>query len=208
LSDCPDADAAAKAGESQQVADRVQSALEVFYQLEEAPRVGSFLRVAREGEREALLVRDADDGVVEIEVVAPPLSRRPALDDVCQLIEGVSHFVYVADRARCQRPATQLELELQAEVDKYVLLVLDSEHFDFVRARSVHARLYQWVRFAHPEGTEAGDRYRLANDLAARLVRRVEMRYAQKGRRGPMRDALARFYRMGLGDKILFAQAA
>jgi hypothetical protein len=186
----------------------VQTALELFYQLEEAPRIRSFLRLSQDGEREALRVRDAEDGVVEIEVVAPLLSERPALDDVCQLIEGVSHFVYVADRARCERPATQLELELQAEVDKYVLLVLDSERFDVGLARAVHARLYQWVRFAHPEGTEAGDRYRMANDLAARLVRRVEERYAQRGRRDAMREALARFYRMGLGEKLQFARAA
>lgn len=186
----------------------MQSALELFYQLEEAPRIRSFLRLTDDGEREALRLRDAADGAVEIEVVAPLLPDRPALDELCQLIEGVSHFVYVADRARCRRPATQLELELQAEVDKYVLLVLDHERFDLGLARTVHARLYQWVRFAHPEGTEEGDRYRLANDLAARLVRRVETRYAEKGRRDEMREALARFYRMGLGEKIQFARAA
>lgn len=153
-------------------------------------------------------MRDAEDGAVEIEVVAPLLRDRPALDELCQLIEGVSHFVYVADRARCERPATQLELELQAEVDKYVLLVLGNERFDLGLAHAVHAQLYRWVRFVHPEGTEAGDRYRLANDLAARLVRRVELRYARKGRLDAMRDALARFYRMGLGDKLQFARAA
>jgi hypothetical protein len=186
----------------------VQTAIELFYQLEEAPRIRSFLRLSRDGEREALRMRDAADGALEIEVVAPLLAERPALDDICQLIEGVSHFVYVAERARCQRPATQLELELQAEVDKYVLLVLGNERFDVGRARAVHARLYEWVRFAHPEGTEEGERYRLANDLAARLVRRVETRYAEKGRRDEMREALARFYRMGLGEKIQFARAA
>jgi hypothetical protein len=208
LSDSAGPSPAAKSFEdSEKLADRVQTAIQDYYQLEEAPRVGTFMRVGREGEREALRVRDAEDGSLELEVIAPPLAERPALDDVCQLIEGVSHFVYVAERARCRRPATQLELELQAEVDKYVLLVLGNVPFDAERAHSLHARLYEFVRFADAAGTEAGDRYRLANDLAARLVRRIERRYAQKGRKDAMRDALARFYRMGLGDKILFAQA-
>jgi hypothetical protein len=185
----------------------VQRSLELFYRLEEAPCVRRFLRAARPGERETVLVREAEDGAVEIEVTAPAPSGA-GLDDLCQVIEGVSHFVYVADRARCSRPATQLELELQAEVDKYVLLVLGKARFDARLARAIHARLYERVHFSDPQGTEAGDRYRLANELAARFVRRVELRYAARGQQRAMRDALARFYRMGLGEKIQFARAA
>ena len=101
------------------------------------------------GDREAVRVRDSADGVVEIEVLAPSVSEESDLDSVCQLIEGVSHFVYVADRARRNLPATQLELELQAEIDKYVLLVLQRERLTpawrapsmrTLRARQVLAR--------------------------------------------------------------------
>ena len=55
---------------------------------------------------------------------APAAASRPSaeLDALCQIIEGVSHFVYVVERARVGREATQLELELQAEVDKWVVL--------------------------------------------------------------------------------------
>ncbi|MCH7929016.1 MAG: ATP-binding protein [Proteobacteria bacterium] len=35
-------------------------------------------------------------------------------------VEGVSHFVLVAERARRELPVTQLELELQAEIDKFL----------------------------------------------------------------------------------------
>ena len=116
--------------------------------------------------------------------------------------------MYVADRARRALPATQLELELQAEIDKYMLLVLSKESFDVALAQLLHAQLYEHVRFAHPEGTELGDRYRLANHLAARFVRKMEIRYAKKGRRGELRDAMARFYGMGQADKIRYARAA
>jgi hypothetical protein len=166
------------------------------------------LRLTSPGDREAVRVRDAADGVVEIEVLAPSLAEDPDLDSVCQLIEGVSHFVHVADRARRKLPTTQLELELQAEIDKYVLLVLHRERFDAGVARVFHARLFEHVRFSHAAGTEEGDRYRLANDLAARLVRRLEVFYAEKGRLAELRDALSRFYAMGQAEKIQFARAA
>src|SRR5262249_42528562 len=112
------------------VAGRVQRDIERFYRLERAPSVEPFLRNTAGAEREAVRIRDAEDGAVEIEVLAPRLSERCDLDAVCQLIEGVSHFVYVADRARRGLPATHLELELQAEIDKYVLLALGGERFD------------------------------------------------------------------------------
>ena len=193
------------------VAGRVQRGIEDFYRLEHAPSVALFLRTLPAnsgGQREAVRIRDAADGAVEIEVVAPALSKKPDLDSLCQLIEGVSHFVYVADRARRGLPATQLELELQAEIDKYVLLVLGRKTFDAILARRLHARLYERVRFCHPAGTEAGDRYRLANALAARFVRRLEILYAEKGRLTDLRDALARFYLMGQAEKLEVARAA
>ena len=43
----------------------------------------------------------------------------------CHAIEGVSHFLYLVWRAGFDRTLTQLELELQAEIDKFIgLLVL------------------------------------------------------------------------------------
>src|SRR6185436_5100246 len=115
------------------------------------PAVEPFLRMlpANGGGRETVRIRDAADGAVEIEVLAPSLPKKPDLDRLCQLIEGVSHFVYVAERARRGLPATQLELELQAEIDKYVLLVLRRKTFDAGLARRLHARLFERVRFCH-----------------------------------------------------------
>jgi hypothetical protein len=193
-----------------EVAGRVQRHLERFYGLEQAPSIESFLRAADGGEREAVRIRDADDGTVEIEVLTPHISgaAEPDLDTLCQLIEGVSHFVYVAERARRQLPATQLELELQAEIDKYVWLVLRNERTHPETARRMHARLYERVRFCHAEGTEQGDRYRMANDLAARFVRRLEVLYVAKGRTLELRDALHRFYCMGQAEKLQVARAA
>jgi hypothetical protein len=186
----------------------VQRGIERFYRLEEVPAVEGFLKLARRNERETVRIREANDGAVEIEVRTHPISNARRLDGLCQLIEGVSHFVYVADRARRHLPATQLELELQAEIDKYMLLVLSKQSFDAELAQLLHVKLYGRVQFAHPEGTELGDRYRLANDLAARFVRRMEILYAKRGRRDELREVMSRFYAMGQADKILLARAA
>ena len=79
-------------------------------------------------ERESLLLRESDGGL-EMALVVPSRAANDH-DGWLQLAEGVSHFVYVANRARQELPSTQLELELQAEVDKFVLLVLERVPYD------------------------------------------------------------------------------
>ena len=137
----------------------------------------------------------------EIALVVPTGAANES-DDWLQLAEGVSHFVYVANRARQELPATQLELELQAEVDKFVLLVLEHVPYDRTEAIEVHSRLFERVRYLHAAGTELGDRYRIANDLAARYVRRLV------GRGHDFTHAeLRRFYRAGQAEKIRLVAA-
>ncbi len=60
---------------------------------------------------------------------------------------------------------TQLELELQAEVDKFVLCLEVSND----SAQRLLDRMFDSPRFLDAEGTEAGERYRLAHRLAARF---------------------------------------
>ncbi len=170
--------------------------MERFYHLEETPDVRGFVReVSDAGERESLLLRESE-GELEMALVVPSTAANDH-DGWLQLAEGVSHFVYVANRARQELPSTHLELELQAEVDKFVLLVLEQVPYDRVEAFEVHSRLYERVRFLHEAGTELGDRYRTANDLAARFVRRV-MTFGPDSTHA----ALRQFYRAGQAEKI------
>lgn len=156
---------------------------------------GFVREVSTPGEREALLLRESED---ELEMaLLVPASAANDHDGWLQMAEGVSHFVYVANRARQELPSTQLELELQAEVDKFVLLVLEQVPWDRGDAFEVHSRLYERVRFLHEPGTELGDRYRTANDLAARFVRRL-MSYGHTATHASLR----RFYRAGQAEKI------
>lgn len=183
------------------LASRIQGGLERLYRLDRAADVDAFVTGADEGEREALLVREID-GVLEMALRVPRLADDGGIDPLCQIIEGVSHFVYLSHRASQRREATQLELELQAEVDKYVVLAASLARFDEATSRQLREHLYERVTFVHDEGTEQGERYRLANASARRFTRRLEREYITRARYVELRDELRRFFHMGQEDKL------
>jgi len=198
------------------LAARVQRALERLYQLDHVVSVEGFVRGAGTGEREALLLREGPDGDLEVSVRLPPLPEPEAnlgLDTLCQIIEGVSHFVYVVERARMGRAATQLELELQAEVDKWVVLAASMHSFDAGRSASLRARLYEGFVLLHDDdSTEAGrelaERYRVANDVAHRFVRRLERDYVGHARFEELHAKLRVFFHIGQEGKLRLGRAA
>lgn len=182
---------------------RLQRGLESYYGLERAPDVVDFVANGADQERETLFVRETDDAI-ELRLVLPDAEPRAGANDhFLQFVEGVSHFVYLVERARTGLPATQLELELQAEVDKFVVLGLRSGRRDRRSFLELHTLLYERVEFLHPEASEAGHRYRLANELAARFTSKLLDREARSAR-----ELLQRFYRAGQSDKIRLARAA
>jgi hypothetical protein len=189
------------------LAGRIQRGLETLYRLERAADVDAFVTRADDGEREALFVRESEDGL-ELRLRIPRLGDRTVdvegagLDPLCQIIEGVSHFVYLADRASQDREATQLELELQAEVDKYVILASSLQDFDGRASRRLRERLYEDIAFTHEADTVEGERYRVANEHARRFTGRLERDYVMRSRFGELQGALRRFFHMGQGEKL------
>jgi hypothetical protein len=183
----------------------LQTTLEDFYALERAPDVRAFLRAVDDDEREQLLLREGDD---ELElVVLVPESARDAVtgsDAFFQLVEGVSHFVYVAERARTELGTTLLELELQAEVDKFVVIALSVEAPSRAELRHWCEAIYVPARYLHAESSEDGARYRRANALAARFVGRLLAAVPRAAWRGELR----RFHRAGQSEKLSLARAA
>ena len=122
------------------------------------------------------------------------------LADYLTVAEGVSHFVYVAWNTGYDKPVTLLELELQAEVDKYVLCAwLLREQGAGRFPRELHRVLFER---AHVDPVAAAGRiglYHTASDYAARFCRRVAALLERK-RNGVARDLMAelrRFYRWG-----------
>lgn len=183
------------------LASRVQRGLENLYRLDRAADIDAFVTHAEAGEREALFVRETAGGL-ELVLRVPRLREDESFDPICQIIEGVSHFVYLADRASRDRETTQLELELQAEVDKYVVLAASLATFDERASRRLRERLYDHATFVHPPGSALGERYRLANDHARRFTARLERDFVARSRFPELREQLRRFFRMNQADKL------
>jgi hypothetical protein len=168
---------------------------------------------------EVLLVRESEDGlelglflddeVVHAATVTDPHDPRPLLTVTERLpqlacaAEGVSHFVYLAVRAAAERPVSLLELEVQAEVDKFALLVLHLWRRGLRRLSPVlRSRLYERVRFhAHLDAEEL-ERYRLANRLGGGYARWLEDRYVEGADVEGLVRELRTSYRLGAGEKL------
>jgi hypothetical protein len=126
------------------------------------------------------------------------------LADYLTAAEGVSHFVYVAWNAGHDKPVTLLELELQAELDKYVLgaWLLRAQCGRF--PRELHRVLFDRTRVDPAAAAGRAGLYRTASAYAARFCRLVASRLERR-RRGPVRELLTelrRFYRLGNARKI------
>jgi len=184
------------------ILSRLQRGLEILYRVETNLEVDAFVideeqrrraGVAR-APREQLLVReDAGElgmGLFVDRAALDNLERNdPSLGlddanfaDFCVALEGVSHFVYLALCAAGHRRVSALELELQAEVDKFVCCVLlrggVSDRGDLRR------RLYADVRFLDDLDADERDRYRTANAEAARYAETLDRRFVLDDKRG------------------------
>jgi hypothetical protein len=213
----------------------LQSLLARLYDVDIAYDVYDFLvtdRAAvsaadRGGERrdldEELLIAETPDGAGLALYMDAGLLRRletadphRALDennlaDYCTALEGVSHFVYSAWGLERDLPVSLLELETQAEVDKYVVTVfLLAEQLGGGRyPRQVHPRLFDRVTFDARLQPDQFERYRTAHRCAAHYCRRLERRFVDRGktRVEAMLRELRGFYRLRHAAKLRHALA-
>lgn len=170
--------------------------------------------------QETLLVSEDDMGLsMSLFLDADMLERLEAgapldsldagqLDDFWQVLEGISHFNCMAWKASRDRSVSLLELELQAEIDKYLTtMTLALEQANSELRERVHHTLFEATRLRDELDDDERDRYRAANDYAARFCYRVGQRLERRGRL-PLRE-LRHFYRLQLNDKIshIHAQA-
>jgi len=129
---------------------------------------------------------------------------RANLDDFCKVLEGVSHFVYMAWNALNDKSVTRLELELQAEVDKYVSsrLLLESQAAAGMAGRQLRKYLFEDVSYLGTLDEEGRERYRHANDKVSRFCHSLEQRFSGERVCTAMLDELRAFYRMPQPDKF------
>lgn len=201
----------------------LQGGLESMYRVETELDVRDFLvgpdrrgvRTAR-SPREQLLIKESY-GEVEIglfvddQILANLEERDPSrkldeknLQDFLLVVEGVSHFVYVAHRARVERPVSAVELELQAEVDKYLVSLFVCWEQTGDPPEDLRSRLFEEVRFLSDLDREERDRYALANAAAATYAASLEARYLSTRSVEDLLSEARRFYRKGLAEKLAY----
>jgi len=170
---------------------------------------------------EQLLVAEDVDGVevslyVDRAVIERLAERCPLrslseanLADFCTALEGVSHFHYLVWCAGRERHVSLLELELQAEVDKYVSalqLMLQQRAGRF--PAELFERLFDRTAFLPHLPPHERTRYEEAHRFAARFCRRLEERFLRRRRARPeaLLAELRTFYRLGRHAKLRHAE--
>lgn len=154
------------------------------------PAVARRLSTATEAVPEALLLRQSDEALdlslfIDQAVLDRLQAHRPdrpwdarALQDWWVAMEGVSHFLAVVWRALRRRTTTALELELQAEVDKFLLTAWSlGESHGNASLPSLHDALFR--RSGPRQGLQAPlrDRYRHASRLASSYCDQLPARH-------------------------------
>ena len=200
----------------------LQGGLESMYRVETQLDVCDFLVGGDERDalaverapREQLLIRRDDDGLqlglfvdertLENLAMRDPRRRLDAqnLQDFLLAVEGVSHFVYLVHRARQERPVSAVELELQAEVDKYLVSLLVSWNQNGEPPGDLRERLFANIRFAGDLSREERERYELANSAADEYASSLEQRFVRTRAVDDMLGEVRSFYRKGLAEKL------
>ena len=168
------------------------------------PGGGSRTLVSHSGDAVSVGVVFADEVPERLRSEDPRVRLdRSNLGPFCTLTEEVSHFLYVLFCARSSRTVTELELELQGEVDKYLtaafFLSLQNEG-----AVSTHLRrlLFRDYRLATGVSGERAERYHAASTLAFRYCGFLEEEYLRPRRVPDLAREARRFYRLGQREKL------
>lgn len=207
--------------------DRLQTELEAIYEIQSAHRVHDFVthdaalitrldssRNARDIPEKLLIHQDGDylDVALYLDAQAvanlerhDPLARLDDdnLEEFCVVLEGISHFVYLTYNAQYDREISLFELELQAEVDKFILAArLLSRQCQTPIPQALHHLLYRCAEFDTRLQAHEFHRYYKANALAGRFSAFIGKCINKGMADWKIFNTLRRFYRLTHHQKI------
>lgn len=133
------------------------------------------------------------DGELQLGLHLAPEDRA----DAGTLVEETSHLVCLAWHGQRDLGVSQLILELQAEVDRFVFARLAGRKSR--RESLVH---FEHFRFAPGLSQEALTRYELAHERARAYCRRLCTRFPSRGDTPALLSELRRFYRASPETKL------
>ena len=211
---------------------RLQALIENIYDVDSLGSVADFLvtdrralgaEVPAHSDEQLLVAVDVSDNSLAMSLFldAAVIRRLGDADPVADLhsgniadyltvLEGVSHFVCVAWHAQHDRPVSLMNLEMQAEIDKYVattslMRVQSPERFPAELHRLLFARAH-----VAPQLARGRERlYGAASQHAAKFCQRIERRLRALWRRPDVTrmPELCRLYRMPDVEKLAYIAA-
>lgn len=165
--------------------------------------------------REKLLVHQDEDGLnlslyLEKELLDHYLESDPLtnlgthnIQDFCLVLEGISHFLYLVWNATYDRSVTLLEMELQAEVDKFIMLIecLDRQSIPSTSGQ-ITRLLFEKNRYHTDLSGEELQRYMHASRYAGQYCRQLESQFLEQGNKKGLLSELRKFYRLTKPGKL------
>ena len=130
-------------------------------------------------------------------------TQKKDLHDFWIVLEGVSHFLYLAWNAHYDRSVSQLELELQAEVDKFVSATnaMTNRH-DVVEMKEIWSLLFSNPEFDNCLDFERMQRYQKASMYASQYC--LKLMSMCNSATQSVQNELRRFYRLSQKQKISY----
>lgn len=164
---------------------------------------------------EKLLIQQQGDNVditlfVDRKVVTALVKNDPEikldqhnLEHYLVTLEGVSHFIYLVWNAFYDRGVSLFELELQAEVDKFVaaVLLLNCQQSKSL-LKELYQRIFNNVSYDPALSEEEKNRYQSANYYAAKYCQNLISLYLSSPRKVGYVNELRRFYRLTQKSKL------
>jgi hypothetical protein len=201
--------------------EKLQRSIERIYDIEEVPRITRYLLNEETLQRFSKNIKEGvylleEEGEAHVGVFLKPerfeafeegspleILDRENFEDFLTVIEEISHFVYLLWSLRKRRPISQLSLELQGEVDKYLTTVF---HLAVQNEGRFPAKVFQQL-FTEPQWIEGLDgealrRYEFANKLAYRYCIYLEEEFLRRADLPALLQELRRFYRRDLQSKL------
>lgn len=202
--------------------NHLQEQLQDIYELEVEHKVSDYLitcpvladmlddNTSIRGQKEKLLLHQTADELslslfLDDDVVRSVRDHEPLqnMQNFCLALEGVSHFLYLLWNASYDRQITLLELELQAEIDKFVMMVFALEkQGEKVERGQLRKILFENISLHDELDDTHRERYIEASRLAEKYCWKLESDYLANRSRQQVLSELRQFYRLGQGEKV------
>ena len=205
------------------ILQKIQNVLTQMYKLPLECPLASYLLATPTGiqignplGKEALVVRETP-GAVEVGLYIDPETTQnlekhdpfKRLDknnfaDFCAAIEGVSHLLYFLFRAEKGETITELELELQADVDRFLLLCFLCHKSHEILPQEMLHKLFDDVQFRKGLTRKTKERYLRANGWAAKFCSKLERNFLKNGNWRATLETARTFYQRNHWEKIRY----